>query len=432
MEIGGVPMSRRLIALLILTMSVLAACGRASSTHPAAGGYRIFLESGFSNNTETVKVLDAGTGTVERELPLGTPAPDWSRYYTVSQLAGGARLMALDPASGQTRAQVTVPAGYSLPNIAFQGPTAGISPNGLWLALTSQDQASSGATTTNFLVGASSLSDSFKTIHVVGDYVFDALSNDGKSLYLIQKMTDPNHYRVRLYDVGAGSLLPQVIADKRESNEPMNGIRGDSAADATGSYVYTVYIRQAGPFIHALPLGQQFAWCIDLPSKAPNDMEKQFHWALAVSRDGGSVFAANAALGTVSVMTTGQPPKIVHTAPVALNFPPPQGEGQGGGVINAEAKGARIGGAALSADGRTLFTFADHGVVAIDTTTLKVRARYLESFQPETMRLSSDGRWLYVAQSGDSKLWQVDPITGAVTEVNGVTNPWALLWAQPK
>jgi len=424
-------MSRRLIVLVILTVSILTACGRTSSTsHPAAGGYRLFLESGFSNNVETVKVLDSGTGTVERELPLGTPAPDWSRYYTVTQLAGGARLMALDPASGSTLAQVTVPAGYTLPNIAFQGPTAGISPNGQWLALTDNGRATTGKLVTSFRVGASSLSASFKTVHLDGEFAFDALSNDGNSLYLIQRMGDPNHYQVRLYDVAAGSLNPQVVIDKREPNEPMNGIRGDGVADPTGKNVYTVYIREAGPFIHALPLGgQPFAWCIDLPSKAPNDMEKQFHWALAVSRDGSSVYAANASLGTVAVMTTGQPPKIVQTAPVALGH---SDNVLAGLITSAEAKGPRIGGAALSADGRTLYTFADHGVVAIDTTTLKVRARYLESFQPETMRLSSDGRWLYVAQSGDSKLWQINPATGAVTEVNGVTNPWALLWAQPK
>jgi DNA-binding beta-propeller fold protein YncE len=278
-------------------------------------------------------------------------------------------------------------------------------------------------------VGSSSLTDSFKTIQVNGDFAFDALSNDGKSLYLIQKMTDPNHYRVRLFDVGSESLMPQVIADKRDPSEPMNGTRGDSAADPTGNHVYTVYIRAAGPFIHVLPLDQQFAWCVDLPSRAPNDMEKQFHWALAVSRDGGSVYAANAALGTVAVMTTGQPPQIARSATVAINK---TGSPLAGLITNADAKGPRIGGVALSADGRTLYTLADRGVVAIDTTTLKVRARYLESFQPETMRLSSDGKMLYVAESGDSKLWQIDPITGAIAEVKGVTNPWALLWAQPK
>jgi sugar lactone lactonase YvrE len=51
---------------------------------------------------------------------------------------------------------------------------------------------------------------------------------------------------------------------------------------------------------------------------------------------------------------------------------------------------------------------------------------------PDTMRMSSDGKWLYVAEAGENFLWQIDPITGAVAEVKGVTNPWALLWAQPR
>ena len=71
-------MTSRLIALLILTVSILTACGRASATtHPAAPGYLIFLEGGFSNAGESVKVLASGTGSVVRELPIGTPAPDW-------------------------------------------------------------------------------------------------------------------------------------------------------------------------------------------------------------------------------------------------------------------------------------------------------------------------------------------------------------------
>ncbi len=416
-------MSRRLIALLILTISILTACGRATANHPAAAGYLIFLEGGFSNGGESVKVLDSGSGTVVRELPIGTPASDWSRYYIVTQLTGSAQLKAIDPATGRTIAQATVPAGYNLPNIALQGPTAGISPNGQWLVLTQK------GSTTNFLVGSSSLTDAFKTIHVNGDFVFDALSNDGKSLYLIQKMKDPNHYQVRLYDVAAGALMPQAVVDKREPNEPMNGIRGDSAADSTGNYVYTVYIRDGGPFIHALPLDEPIAWCVDLPSTAANDIERQFHWALALSPDGRTLYAANEAVGKVAVMTTGTPPSIVRTAPVAMNLPPRQG---GGPVTNAEAKGTQIGGAALSPDGRTLYTFANVGVVAIDTATPKVRARYLDPWQPDTMRLSTDGKWLYVAESSESKLWQIDPATGAVAELKSVVNPWALLWAQPK
>jgi hypothetical protein len=421
-------MTRRLIALLVVAVGVLTACGRGNAIHPAAGGYLIFLEGGFSNNVEMVKVLDTGSGSVVRELPIGTPSSDWSRYYIVTPLTGSAQLKAIDPASGRTIAQTGVPAGYSLPNIAFQGPTAGISPNGQWLALTSQSRASGGAVTTNFLVGSSSLQEPFKTIHVNGDFVFDALSNDGNSLYLIQKMIEPNHYRVRLYDVAASYLMPQAIADKRDPNEPMNGIRGDSAADPSGNHVYTVYIRQGGPFIHALPLGQPFAWCVDLPAKAAGDIEKQFHWALAVSRDGTSLYAANGALGTVAVMTTGDAPTVVRTGTVALN---PSNGGVAGLITSAEAKGPGIGGAALSADGRTLFTFGETGVLAIDTATLKVRAHYLDPWRPDTMRMSSDGKWLYVAESSENKLWQIDPVTGGVSQVKAATNPWALLWAQP-
>ncbi len=419
-------MTSRLIAMLILTVSILTACGRANATtNPAAPGYLIFLEGGFSNAGESVKVLDSGTGTVVRELPIGTPAADWSRYYVVTQLTGSAQLKAIDPASGRTIAQTTIPSGYSLPNIAFQGPTAGISPNGQWLALTK-----SSPSVTNFLVGSSSLGDSFKTIRVNGDFVFDALSNDGNSLYLIQKMKDPNHYQVRLYDVAAGALMLQPVVDKREPNEPMNGIRGDSVADPAGNHVYTVYIRDAGPFIHALPLSQPFAFCVDLPpSTHANDMEMQFHWSLAVSRDGGSLYATNGALGTVAVMTTGDAPAVVRTGTVALNH---SGSVLAGLVTSAEAKGPRIGGAALSADSGTLFTFAETGVVAIDTATLKVRARYLDPWRPDTMRMSSDGKWLYVAESSENKLWQIDPLTGGVSEVKATTNPWALLWAQPK
>jgi hypothetical protein len=425
-------MTKRLIALLILTVSILTACGRASVTHPAAAGYLIFLEGGFSNGTETVKVLDSGTGAVVRDLPIGTPASDWSRYYIVSQPSGSAQLKAIDPASGRTIAQTTIPAGYTLPNIAFQGPTAGLSPNGQWLALSSQGHSSGGAVTTNFLVGSSALTDSFKTIRVNGDFVFDALSNDGKSLYLVQKMKDANHYQVRLYDVSAGLLAPQPVVDKREPNEPMNGIRGDSVADPTGNYVYTVYIRDAGPFIHALPLDQPIAWCVDLPpSTHANDIERQFHWALALGN--GRIYAVNASLKTVAVMMPGQPPTIVRTSSVALLPPPLAGEGRGLSLVtNAEAKGPQIGGAALSEDGRTLFTFGETGVLAIDTATLKVRARYLDPWMPDTMRLSSDGKWLYVAESSANKLWQIDPATGAVAEVTGGTRAWALLWAQPK
>src|SRR5256885_3786107 len=55
-------------------------------------------------------------------------------------------------------------------------------------------------------------------------------------------------------------------------------------------------------------------------------------------------------------------------------------------VTDADAKGPRIGGAALSADGRTLFAVGQTGLVAIDTATLKVRLRILSGETVDSIR----------------------------------------------
>jgi len=423
-------MSRRLIALLLVSFAALTACGRVSATHPAAAGYRIFLEEGFNGGSERITVRDSSTGALERELPLGTPAPDWSRYYTVTPMAGSARLTALDPSSGRTIAQAAVPTGYTLPSLGYQGPTAGLSPNGQWLALTDNGRATTGKLVTSFLVGPSSLSGSFKTVRLDGDFAFDALSDTGQNLYLIQRMGDPNHYQVRQLDIASGTLVEQPVVDKREPGEPMNGIRGDSVADSQAQYVFTVYAREAGPFIHALPLDQPFAWCIDLPAASASDMEEQFHWSLAVNRAGSMLYAVNGSSGRIAAISPASLPSVGRTAELALN---PGHSLVAGLVTEAEAKGARIGGAALSADGRTLFALGNAGIVVIDTASLKIRARILEGESVDSIRLSSDGQWLYAAGAANSKVWQINPSTGAVSgEVSGATNPWALLWAAPK
>jgi len=423
-------MSRRLIALLLVSFAALTACGRFSATHPAAAGYRIFMQEGFNGGSERITVRDSSGGALERELPLGTPAPDWSRYYTVMPVASTARLMALDPSSGRTIAQATIPRGYHLPSLGYQGPTAGLSPNGQWLALTDNGSAVTGKLVTSFLIGPSSLSSSFKTVRVAGDFSFDAISDTGQSLYLIQKIGDPNHYQVRLLDVASGTLVEHPVVDKRDSGEPMNGIRGDSVADSQGQYVFTVYARQAGPFIHALPLDQPYAWCIDLPAKSASDLEEQFHWSLAFNQQRSVLYAVNSSSGRIAEITPASVPQVERTGQLALNPSPSLMAAVG---TEADAKGARIGGAVVSADGLTLFALSSTGIVAIDTASLKVRLRILDGASVDSLRLSSDGQWLYAAGTASSKIWQINPSTGAVAgEIAGSTNPWALLWAAPK
>src|SRR5204862_6076487 len=129
--------------------------------------------------------------------------------------------------------------------------------------------------------------------------------------------------------------------------------------DPNGNQVFTVYVRDGGPFIHALPLlNQPFAWCVDLPSKTGSDMGQQFQWSLAIGRQGGAVYVVNTSLGMVAEMTTGNPPTIARTKSVALN---PGGNQLAALVTDVEAKGHRICGAALAADCRTLFAVVETG-----------------------------------------------------------------------
>ncbi|HVH65788.1 MAG TPA: hypothetical protein VM674_07090, partial [Candidatus Acidoferrum sp.] len=286
-----------------------------------------------------------------------------------------------------------------------------------------------GQPVSTFLVGATSLDRPFTTIRLSGDFVFDALSDHGQSLYLIQRLDGRGHYQVRLYDVGSQVLTPQPVVDKREPNEPMNGIRGDSVATTQSAYVFTVYARQAGPFIHALPLGQPFAWCLDLPSAGNPNLEEQFHWSLAISRDGSRLYAVNGANGLVSAIdATSQPPRVRNgKIALASGLPLPAFL-----VTDADAKGALIGGAALSRDERTIFAVTPSGVAAIDSSTLEVRARYLDGHSIASITVSTDGKWLYAGDTGADVVWQIDAQSGRVAgEIKDVINPWAILWAGP-
>ena len=105
-------------------------------------------------------------------------------------------------------------------------------------------------------------------VHVKGDFGFDALSPHGGTLYLIEHVSQENlfRYRVRLYDLRAGKLLSQVIADKRQRGWLMDGYPVARAASASGRWVYTLYSNPDNyPFVHALDTVTRTAVCIGLP-----------------------------------------------------------------------------------------------------------------------------------------------------------------------
>src|SRR5207248_6504498 len=88
-------------------------------------------------------------------------------------------------------------------------------------------------------------------------YAFDAISDNGESLYLIEHLVG-TLYRVRVLDVRSGLLLPGAIIDVKQlastadANGVMNGTYTSSTAGPNGQWFFSVYLHPAmGPYVHA-------------------------------------------------------------------------------------------------------------------------------------------------------------------------------------
>lgn len=421
----------RWLGAAALSAILLTACAgnTAATKAPTTGsGYRLYGVD-MRGEGAPISVLDAATGRVERTLPLGTPSPDWSHLYALTHDKQRTAVEAVDPHTGKVASKVSFDGWFDLPNEDFTGRTGGLSPNGQWLVLQRSDQPNQ----TNFVLVATGFNQAPRRIDLPGDFSFDAISNDGTRLYLIESLakTQPGHYRVRRYDVPSGSLNPTIIVDKREiQSASMTGTRISGLAAPDGDWQYSLYINEkTGPFIHALSLDQTFAWCIDLP--AGGTRYEQMMWSLAINHDGTALYAVNPALGKVArVDITGDGPSN-EVSQVASFTPPVHQQSQASALFtDAFAKGIQIGSAALARDGKTLVAIADAGTIAIELSDLKPTKTLLSDDSVESVVMADDGAALFASSWFDSTLRQINPISGAVTSTQHLTTTYFLYRAE--
>jgi hypothetical protein len=102
-------------------------------------------------------------------------------------------------------------------------------------------------------------------IHLKGHFIFDAVSPDGRFLYLTEYVSpqDWSAYRVRAYDLQTGHLLAKIVSDRRSWTTTMTGWP-ISRVNRDG-WAFTLYSTGARPFIHALDTRHVEAVCINLP-----------------------------------------------------------------------------------------------------------------------------------------------------------------------
>lgn len=169
-----------------------------------------------------------------------------------------------------------VQGNWGIPLVTLPQQAGGVSHDGRTLVLA---QASIPRTPlrafTRFLVLDAKRLAVTRSIRLPGDFSYDALSPDGRTLFLVQHTSNVNltHYRVRAYDLRAGRLLSRVIADKRQASWVMNGYPMARATSASGRWEYTLYSQPDNyPFVHALDTVSRTAICVGIPWKWTQDM----------------------------------------------------------------------------------------------------------------------------------------------------------------
>src|SRR5437868_4772864 len=258
---GGEVKSMRAVVAMACLGILSVSCGRAGDIPQSGGGYKLYEAVSF-HSTSFVSVVDSRSHAAERSLPLGVPSSDWKHIYSISETS----LIDTDARTATTLKTMQLPGVFQLPPATITGMPGGTSPDGRWLVVESFDASPSGVPSgTHMLLIDMAKSTVTDRVDLKGYFRFDALSNDGQRLYLIQYLNGKEYY-VRLYDINSNVLDENIVVDKSDGNQAMTGLRLSGVASPDGHTLFSMYVRENDkPFIHALSLDGPFAFCLDLP-----------------------------------------------------------------------------------------------------------------------------------------------------------------------
>jgi hypothetical protein len=224
-----------LIGLVVVAFLVLAPASAAADGLPAVG-------------------IDA--------RPLSVPGGKLE--YTTERAGRGATRLIESARYGGPLRERRLRGGFAIPAVAYDGSPSGLSADGRTLVLISPRTRFPRRATTFAVVKVSRLHVR-RLVRLRGDFSFDAISPDGRVMYLIEyshrNFTD---YSVRAYDMRARRLFRKPVVDPSKPDEPMTGVPVTRATSADSRWVYTLYTTSPHPFVHALDTERRTAVCIDL------------------------------------------------------------------------------------------------------------------------------------------------------------------------
>jgi len=200
--------------------------------------------------------------------PPGIAVAGDAHVVAVATRGGGAtQLRLVRDRDGTVLRTRVLPANVGVPTVTFAGLVEGTWAKGRRLVLASsvyEDRIR-----TRFVVIDARTLAPLRIITLAGTYAFDAVSSDGRRLFVLQfpgGVQGGIRYVVRSVDLRTGKLEPGAIVDKTEPSERMSGIALARAWSRDGAWAYTLYNGGTShAFVHALDTRTRVARCIDLP-----------------------------------------------------------------------------------------------------------------------------------------------------------------------
>jgi LPXTG-motif cell wall-anchored protein len=206
-------------------------------------------------------------GPVEASYdPAGATAPGAPVRYLALYGKRDTVLAKVRRAGGQVVRSLALGGEFAIPSVSVDGAGDGLSADGRTLVVVKPRVTYGRKRTVMTILDAQRLRVR-RRLTLRGDFSYDALSPDGRVLYLVQYLSDDlTHYAVRAYDVRAARLRRDPIVDPREAGEEMRGYPLARLYGRGHRWAYTLYDGNGKkPFVHALDTVAGRARCIDLP-----------------------------------------------------------------------------------------------------------------------------------------------------------------------
>ena len=369
--------------------------------------------------TSELQVILSTTGEVSLTIPDGAPRTNWDRVVTTTADENTTIVRDLIVQPGFGGPEVRIAGRWQLPTVGLDPTLLGRSLDGSTIALVEAPSGGSpeaAPSRSRFAILEHRLMDVVQTagdtpfgpprvIELPGTFEYDALSPDGRILYVVEHLDaeQRGRYQVRAVDVATGVMRDAVIVDKTKVDETMAG-SPIAQVRRPGGVVLTLYRGPEHPFIHALNSAEAWAVCIDLPTGAGASTagaDGALDWGLAPSADGTAVYAVNASLGVVVdvdpiALSVRRSAAIATTA---VGGPAARSAGGSGSIVLAKfghADSGPIGRRVVaSPDGRWIFAAGSGGIAAIRAKDLAIVRHDLPDAAIDGLGITPDGTVLF-------------------------------------